>query len=179
MKHPAASDLDLLRDRLLEIEKPASQLNWARENPARAWKVRSHTSIERGVVTVDLHDLGRKLAQRIVQICETEGTRLQTGAVRFVTGRGRHSVTGPVLREVVGDALVGACKRHGWGMHAEGGARFILIIDPEKAPASATGSQTWPYWTAGLGFLGLCFFLSPPLGAGLSVVALLGFLATR
>lgn len=179
MKPPVAHDLALLRDRLLEIEKPASQLNWARENPARAWKVNSHTTVERGVVTVDLHDLGRKLAQRIVQICEDQGSSLQTGAVRFVTGRGRHSVTGPVLREVVGDALVKACKRNSWGMHAEGGARFILIIDPERAPASATGSQTWPYWAAGLGFLSLCFFLSPPLGAGLSVLGLLGFLATR
>ena len=179
MKQPSASDLDLLRDRLLEIEKPASQLTWARENPARAWTVRTHTSIEKGVVTVDLHDLGRKLAQRIVQICENQGADLRTGAVRFVTGRGRHSVTGPVLREVVADALVKACKRNGWGMHAEGGARFILIIDPEKAPASATGNQTWPYWTAGLGFVALCFFLSPPMGAGLSVLALLGFLASR
>ena len=179
MSTSAATDLSLLREKLSEIEKPASQLSWARENPARAWRVATHTTLERGVVTVDLHDLGRKLAQRIIQICEKHGTALETGAVRFVTGRGRHSVTGPVLREVVGDALVDTCKRNSWGMHAEGGARFILIIDPEKAPASATATRSWPYWVAGLGFLGLCFALSPPLGVGLSVITLLGVLATR
>ena len=180
MKHAhSITDLELLRDQLQEIEKPASQLQWARQNPARAWRVATHTTIERGVVTIDLHDLGRKIAQRVVQICEKNGPSLSTGAVRFVTGRGRHSVTGPVLREVVGDALVACCKRHDWGMHPEGGARFILIIDADKAPSSATGTNNWPYWAAGSGFLALCFFLSPPLGAGLTVVGLLGYLATR
>jgi len=174
-----STDIEQIRALLLEIEKPASQLRWARENPASAWRVTSHTTVERGVVTIDLHDLGQKLAQRILRICEKAGPSLESGAVRFVTGRGRHSATGPVLRQVVGDELVEQCKRNGWGMHAEGGARFILIIDPEKAPASATGSLTWPLYVGGIGFLALTFWLSPPLGIGLGFVSLLGWLATR
>jgi hypothetical protein len=64
-------------------------------------------------------------------------------------------------------------------MHAEGGARFILIIDPEKAPATATGKLTWPFVAGGLGFLALSLWLAPPLGLGLCFLSLLGWLATR
>jgi hypothetical protein len=174
-----SSDIERLQALLSEIEKPASQLRWARENPAAAWKVQSHTTVERGVVTIDLHDLGQNLARRVLRICEEAGPDLESGAVRFVTGRGNHSATGPVLRQVVGDALVKQCKRHGWGMHAEGGARFILIIDAERAPASATGSLTWPLYAGGFLFLALALWLSPPLGIGLLFVSFLGFLATR
>ena len=173
------TDLERIRKLLAEIEAPASELQWARENPARAWKVNHHTSLEKGVVTIDLHDLGQKLTRRILRICEQAAPDLQAGALRFVTGRGRHSATGPVLRNVVGEALIAQCKRNGWGMHAEGGARFILIVDPEKAPATATGKMTWPFIAGGAGFLALSLWLSPPLGVGLCFLTFLGWLATR
>jgi hypothetical protein len=173
------TDLERIRTLLTEIEGPASELQWARENPARSWKVAHHTTLERGVVTIDLHDLGQKLARRILRICEQVGPELQAGALRFVTGRGGHSTTGPVLRKVVGEALIAQCKRNGWGMHAEGGARFILIVDPEKAPATATGQMTWPFLVGGAGFLALSLWLSPPLGLGLCFLTLLGWLASR
>ena len=176
---PATQDIEKLRTLLAEIEKPASLLQWARENPNRAWTVKTHTAIERGVVTVDLHDLGQKLSRRILSICEKAGPELHTGAVRFVTGRGRNSVTGPVLREVVGNALLAQCKRHGWNMHAEGGARFILIIDSDKAPKSATGALEWPILAGGAAFLALTLFLAPWLGVGLCTVAFFIWLSTR
>jgi hypothetical protein len=173
------TDIDRIRDLLKEIEAPAGQLQWARQNPEQAWKVAFHTTVERGVVTVDLHSLGQKLARRILQLCEGVGPQLDAGAIRFVTGRGRHSATGPVLRQIVGEGLIAQCKRNGWSMHAEGGARFILIIDPEKAPATATGKLTWPFVAGGLGFLALSLWLAPPLGLGLCFLSLLGWLATR
>ena len=173
------TDIERIRALLLEIEKPAAELRWARENPARAWKVQTHTSVERGVVTVDLHDLGQKLARRVLTICEGAAEDIQAGAVRYVTGRGNHSATGPVLRKVVGDALVAQCKRNGWSMHPQGGARFILIVDPDKAPAAARGALDWPILAGGLGFVALVFLVSPALGIGLSFLGLLGFLASR
>lgn len=173
------SDIEQIRALLMEIEHPASQLRWAKENPARAWKVASHTCVERGVVTIDLHELGQNLTRRILNICEKVGSDLDSGAIRFVTGRGRHSVTGPVLRQVVGDGLIAQCKRNGWSMHPEGGARFILIIDPQKAPASATGSLTWPLIGGAAVFVGLALWISLPIGIGLCFVGLLGWLASR
>ncbi len=173
------NDIERIRELLREIEKPASELRWARENPAAAWRVNTHTTVERGVVTIDLHDLGQKLARRVLSICEKAGPDLEAGAIRFVTGRGRHSATGPVLRQVVGDALVAQCKRHGWAMHPQGGARFILIVDPQKAPAAARGATEWPVVAGAVGFLALAFVVSLPLGLVLSFLALLGFLATR
>jgi len=176
---PARQDIETIRALLEEIEKPARQLQWARDNPKRAWTVKTHTAIERGVVTIDLHDLGQKLSRRILSICERSGPELHTGAVRFVTGRGRNSVTGPVLREVVGNALLAQCKRHGWNMHAEGGARFILIIDAKKAPKSARGALEWPILAGGVGFLALTLFFAPLLGAGLCTVGFFIWLSTR
>jgi hypothetical protein len=173
------TDIEQIRALLMEIEHPASQLSWAKENPARAWKVANHTCVERGVVTIDLHELGQNLTRRILNICEKVGPDLSAGAIRFVTGRGSHSVTGPVLRKVVGDALIAQCKRNGWSMHPEGGARFILIIDPEKAPASATGALTWPLISGAAAFVGLAIWISLPLGIGLCFVGLLGWLASR
>jgi hypothetical protein len=64
-------------------------------------------------------------------------------------------------------------------MHPEGGARFILIIDPEKAPASATGALTWPLISGAAAFVGLAIWISLPLGIGLCFVGLLGWLASR
>ena len=78
--------IDRLQMLLHPIEEAATSLPWADENP---WTIASHVRRDRGVLTVDLHDLDLKQSKAVVEhIVES---RDWLGRIRIVTGRGLHS----------------------------------------------------------------------------------------
>lgn len=141
------SDVARLRAALAPVERRARGLAWNAERP---WRAETHVWLERGVPTIDLHDLGRKLALDCVDLGSALGVDLDAGALRFIVGRGRHSTTGPVLPRVTVAHLRELCDEHGWQFHADGAARLVLILDPDRAPPAARGALPWWIWAWGL-----------------------------
>ena len=85
--------LDRLQMLLHPIEEAATSLPWADESP---WTIASHVRRDRGVLTVDLHNLDLKQSKAVVEhIVES---RDWLGRIRIVTGRGLHSKTVPKIR---------------------------------------------------------------------------------
>lgn len=141
-------DVDRLREALSEVETSARMLRWADERP---WTVRTHVHWSGDLPEIDLHDLDARHARLAVRASTT--VRLQTGALRYVTGRGRHS-TGPggVLGHVVRHELRKMAESRGWRIRPAGAARWLLITDPDNAPPSATGEFGWGMRLLLLGF---------------------------
>ncbi len=133
-------DVERLRQALEPVARQARGLAWHKERP---WRTDTHVWLEREVPTVDLHDLGRKLALEVVDTGAALGPELEAGALRLVTGRGRHSLTGPVLPRVTSERVREHCQEQGWQFHADGAARLIWIFDPARAPAAARGALPW------------------------------------
>ena len=96
------SDIDRLSDSLQSVEEEACSLRWAKERP---WRRDTHLWLETGMMVVDLHDLNASLSKRVLSAVAEIGESLECGGVLFVTGRGRHSVGTPVLRQVVSGKL--------------------------------------------------------------------------
>ncbi len=142
-------DLARLRDHLAPVEKAAEQLAWNKERP---WRGQTHVGVQHRVLTVDLHDLGRATALQVVDTLPWAAGALDTGAMRLITGRGRHSLTGPVLPGVVRERLSELCKEHDWTFHMDGSGRLVVIWDPARAPRAATGALplwVW-FWLVGM-----------------------------
>ena len=146
------SDVARLRDALAPVARKARGLSWNEERP---WLPETHVWLERGVPTLDLHDLGRKLALQVVDTAAELAPTLEAGAVRLITGRGRHSLTGPVLPRLTADRLREHCEAEGWSFHADGAARLMWIFDPDRAPPAARGALPWWVILWGLVVLGL------------------------
>ena len=125
------------------MEKRAKDLPWAKE---RHWQVESHVWIEHEVPTIDCHDLSLRLGLAAVDAMAELGPELESGAVRFITGRGRHTAGRSTLKEAVRGALFELASERQWQVRPSGAARFLLIIDPKKAPASATGKLGPLFW---------------------------------
>lgn len=135
-------DVEWLRESLAEVEEGARLLRWAAERP---WRVQSHVRWAGDLPEVDLHDLDARHARDAVRA--VAAVRLDTGAVRFVTGRGRHSVgPGGVLGGVVRSELKKLIQQHDWQFRPAGPARWVLLTNREKAPAAATGDLGWGFW---------------------------------
>jgi hypothetical protein len=137
------SDIEILREALAIVERRAQGLAWNKERP---WRTATHVWEERRVPTVDLHDLGRKLALLTIDTLAELGPELSAGSVRIVVGRGRHSLTGPVIPGLAADRLREHCQESGWQFHADGAARLMWIFDPDRAPPAARGALPWWIW---------------------------------
>ncbi len=121
---------------MLPIAERARSLPWGKERP---WHPDTHMWEEAGLTTIDLHDLSVRLGLEVVDALEELGAELPSGAVMLITGRGKHTMGRSTLRDAVADALIDAAQRHGWRVFPRGPARFVLITDEARAPASATG----------------------------------------
>jgi len=149
-----SDDVERLREELKPIAEAATDLKWADKRP---WKAETHVFWESAVPTVDLHDLNAKLAKKaVLQACTHES---ETGALFFVTGRGRHSLGPGVLGGVVKSELKKICDGKDWSFRPAGPAKYVLITDRKKAPGAATGALGPLFWL----FVGL-------LAAGLAAV---------
>jgi len=134
-------DVLKLRAALQFIEADARSLRWAEKRP---WKTETHVFWADAVPTVDLHDLNAKLARNAVRRCCEES--LETGAIFFVTGAGRHSLGPGVLGGLVRAELKRACATTSWSFRPAGPARFVLITDRSRAPSAATGALGPLFW---------------------------------
>jgi len=135
--------------------------------------------VEQGVATIDLHDLNADLAKRIVAIAADMGEDLESGAVRFITGWGRHSVGLPVLPGVVQGALVRLESERGWRMRMAGSGRYVLIVNEQLAPRSALGGMDWGTRLFLVVFCLLGIWSFPPAGIVIAVCLMVWFLAQR
>ncbi|MCP4805067.1 MAG: hypothetical protein GY913_22410 [Proteobacteria bacterium] len=164
------TDLARLARALDGIEDDAKSLSWNAERP---WKPSSHLWVEGHVPVVDLHDLSIKLAlevtERVIQIAE----ELESGAVHFITGRGKHAIDGRSrLREAVGEVLLEATEDREWDLREPRAGRITLIVDAEVVPPAAKGSLDWWVWGILAAFLALAVYAAPMVGVPLMVVVL-------
>ncbi len=172
------NDLGILRRGLAGVEAEARGLRWAEERP---WRRASHLRVEGEMVHLDLHDLNASCAKRAVRAVIDRVPDLQTGAVAFITGVGRHSIGPGVLGEVVRGELSRVVRREGWSYSPAGKGALVLVFDPDSAPGQAS-SRLGPffYLVAALLVLGLLAALPPAAGialAGLLLLVLLVLLA--
>ncbi len=133
------SDLERLRGALQDVEKRAASLPWAHE---RQWRAQTHVGKAGNAVLVDLHDLSVKLGLAVVEVVARLGPGLDTGAVVFVTGRGRHVGGHSVLRDAVTRRLGELGTQKGWSVRPAGPGRVRLVIDP----AAASDGMGWFFW---------------------------------
>lgn len=137
------SDIERIRTTLRTIEAEADSLSWAESRP---WRTGTHVFAQGALPVVDLHDLNAKLARQAVRAVLEFGAELEAGAVRFVVGRGRHSMgPGGTLGKVVRKELKRVVTDRGWRFRADA-ATLTLIVDPTRAPASATGDLGLGFW---------------------------------
>ncbi len=128
------------------MEDIAHAQRWDEERP---WRLHSHLWLEDGLLVVDLHDLGAKGSKALVRIAiaTARAPGLDSGAVCFVTGRGRRSRGKPVLGQLVGKHLMDAADdEDAWSVHPLGAGRVALVTDPSKAPARASNRLGLGFW---------------------------------
>lgn len=171
------SDLARLAQALDGIEQAATTLSW---NDERPWKPATHLWVEGLVPVVDLHDLSIKLGLEVVERVVATAADLESGAVHFVTGRGRHTIDGRSrLREAVGEALLEATEEREWGLREPQAGRITLIVDMDATPAAAKGSLDWWVWAILAIFLALAVYAAPVVGVPLLVLVLAGVTWSR
>ena len=140
---PSHEDVQRIRAALQPVQHAARGLPWAKKRP---WTVDTHVGVEQEVPVIDLHDLGTRQAEQLVDALIQIAPELATGSAFLITGRGRHSTTRAVLPEVVRRRLGAACQQHGWRLRVPRAGRFVLIVDPTLAPSAATGALGWGFW---------------------------------
>ncbi len=145
------SDVELLAEATRHVEERAKQLPWADKRP---WKTSSHIWLERGVPTLDLHDLGQSLAQEVLRITVLSTEKMTCGAVMVITGAGKHSVGNhSVIKAMVADQLRVLSQTRDWEFSPRGPGKFLLVYDREKAPPAARGELGAGFWLVVLVFL--------------------------
>lgn len=152
---PVALDLRRLRKWTATLEDEARSLAWAKERP---WRRETHLWVESGLPVVDLHDLDVRLARQLAQ--DLDFNELQGGAICFITGRGKHSVSGrSALREAVSGVLQARAQEEGWQLRPAGAGRLILVTDGAMAPAHTSGRLSPVFWLGVVAFLALASWL--------------------
>ncbi len=141
-------DVTRLQQALTSLEERAHRQSWDTERP---WRVATHVFWDRGVPTIDLHDAGAGLARRAVRAALEIAAELETGALWWITGRGRHAIGPGVLRglvkaELYREGVLKHGRESGWSLRPAGAGRWVLITDPVRAPAVATGALGWGFW---------------------------------
>lgn len=120
---PTLPDPKAFETALRAIEADATRLPWAKE---RAWRTATHTRMEGPWIVVDLHDLSVPLARRVLQAVEAA----DVGALRLITGRGRHTGGRSKLR----DAVIADARERGWHVTEIGPGRVEIVRDPDRHP---------------------------------------------
>ena len=146
---------------LPEIEKPAAELRWRAKTLLAPGKSKPITRSRRW--SPSTCTILAKTRPAGLTICEGAAEDIQAGAVRYVTGRGNHSAPDRCFERWSAtplwpnaSATAGPCiPRRGC---------FILIVDPDKAPAAARGALGWPILAGGLGLSPWSFWSPLPLG---------------
>lgn len=134
---------------LQPLDEAAAAQPWDRERP---WRAHTHLGWERGVATLDAHDLSAKVLRAVLLALAEHPDALPSGALKIIVGRGRHSLgAGGVLGHVVADTLGPLCAPRGWTLRPQGAAWF-WVTDPARAPAAATGALGWGFWLLAAGF---------------------------
>ncbi len=169
MSDAVSRDLGVLRRQLEPLEAEADGLLWAEERP---WRVRTHVRPEGELIQVDLHDLNARCARQAVKLVGELAGGLETGAVGFITGVGKHSIGPGVLGDVTAGTLRKLCERNGWSYHPNGSGALILVVDPARAPARATGELGPLFWLIAAVFLSAVAFVAPLTLIPMAVVAL-------
>jgi hypothetical protein len=168
MSHAPQPDLEHLRGELAPLEALAAELPWAHERP---WRVASHVRPEGDLIQVDLHDLNARCARRAVRLVEQAIPGLHTGAVGFITGVGSHSIGPGVLTDVVARELRKIAPRHGWAYQPNGRGAVVLIWDPARAPAIASGQLPALFWLVAAVMLAALAAIEPYTTVPMAVVA--------
>jgi hypothetical protein len=168
MSHGIEEDLQRLREELASLEEEAAELPWAQERP---WRVATHVRPEQGLLQVDLHDLNARCARRAVRLVGLAAPSLETGAVGFITGVGSHSLGPGVLTDVVAKELRRLAPRHGWSYQPNGKGALVLITDPERAPARASGQLPPLFWLIAAVFLAAVAVVAPITLIPMAIVA--------
>lgn len=164
-----SSDLQRIQTALAPVEYAARSLPWSRERP---WAAASHLRQGGDIPSVDLHDLNVKLGRQAVRRVADMAHELDAGAVHFITGRGRHAISGrSVLRQVVGEELVRICQDNHWDFSPTGAGRFTLVVDPARAPREA-GRLGWGCWLGIAAFSAALIYAIPPTAVLIPAVAL-------
>jgi hypothetical protein len=172
-----SEDVDRLRSTLVRFEREARALPWADK---RRWTSSSHVWAESGVATVDLHDLNVKLANQVVEATLDVATSCDGGAIVFVTGRGTHSMGGGSdLQDSVTSLLDRSCRNRGWTYHPARAGRYVIVMDPAKAPAIARSELPIGVIAGVVIFLLLALYFATPVGVVLTLIAAGGFWAVR
>jgi len=117
-----------LRAQLMDVEDDASRLEWAKDS---RWTCNSHVRVERGTLTVDLHDLNIPLATTVMK--RIMAGREFLGRVRIVTGRGAHSKTIPKLRPLALELFRNAERDLDWQVIQK--RAYITLRPLGKAPS--------------------------------------------
>ena len=115
--------LDRLQALLQSVEESSSSLPWSMEQP---WLVSTHVRRDRGVMTVDLHDLDVKLSRFVVD--QIIASREWIGRVRIVTGRGLNSKTIPKIRPMAIERLRGVTRELNWELLMKKGSVTLRPI---------------------------------------------------
>jgi len=115
--------LDRLQMLLLPIEDASASLPWADEKP---WTISSHVRRDRGVLSVDLHDLDVKQSKVIIE--QIIASRDWLGRVRIITGRGLHSKTVPKIRPMVIERLRQVTGKLNWELLLKKGSVTLRPI---------------------------------------------------
>lgn len=166
-------DLERVQSVLADVEADAASLPWYAERP---WTLATHTGWDRGAVVLDLHDLSTALALRVVERVGGLARSLDGAAAVFVTGRGRHSISGrSALRSAVRASLVRLAGASGWEVHVLGPARLALVVDRSRAPAHVTGRLGWGCGLGVAAFVALSAWAFPPSAVVLVPLAVAGW----
>ena len=132
--------LDRLQMLLLPIEEAATSLPWAHESP---WTIASHVRRDRGVLSVDLHDLDVNQSKVVIE--KIIGSREWIGRIRIITGRGLNSKTIPKLRPMAIERLRQVSRELNWELLLKKGSLTLRPIG--EAP-------TFTKWLLRFVFLG-------------------------
>ena len=122
--------LDRLQMLLHPVEESASSLPWADERP---WTIASHVRRDRGVLSIDLHDLDLKQSRVIIE--SIISSRDWIGRIRIITGRGLHSKTVPKIRPMVIESLRQVTSELNWELLLKKGSVTLRPIG--NAPSVA------------------------------------------
>lgn len=164
---------DAIAKALAPIEAESRSLSWAKERP---WRVTSHAWSEHGLLTVDLHDLSTRLAQRAVRAL-LDPPIADLVAVQWITGRGRHAIAQrSALRDAVHDEIA-RLRRHDWIVRAAGPGRIVVVLDPAHAPPRLRGELGLGFWMMALVFAAVAVVYAPLVGVPLAAVATIVLLA--
>jgi hypothetical protein len=147
---------EILQKGLEDIAIDARKLPWYSENP---WKTNTHIWIEKEMPVIDLHATNVKLTQKILKLSVRLAEKHEFSSLCFITGIGINSIGDATLKNVVLKHLGEIAIEKQWGFHPLGPGRFVVIIDPDRAPPIATGQLPKMFWYGVGGFILLFFYV--------------------